>query len=401
MNDNSKRFYFSIVKLLCIITLIVYIIYYNEKALHVISMEWFLLAVALFATLGFELSGSDTSNDPMQGMDKYNWKCLINNSTSRWKLLCLGTEIIIVLVLFLCFSDKNTALYLYPMVLMDTIVFLHFSFVFGIFMLLGVLVNKEDVIQYTAYSFFIFIIYFQNFIIIERYKKYIDDYEEEEYQLKDSIHMKDTKYREQLEKSSLAFENRMLEEKTRLSQALHDKLGHSINGSVYQLEACKVLMEKDSRQSKDIMQGVIDNLRASMDEIRQILRKEKPDKKRMAYLQLVQLCEECKEKYGILARVTMEGEDKDIPEHLWDVILDNTVESVTNALKYAKCSELTIEIAILHKVVRCMIRDNGIGCVHLEEGMGIQGMKSRTRRVNGFLDINCENGFHINMIIPL
>ena len=193
----------------------------------------------------------------------------------------------------------------------------------------------------------------------------------------------------------------MLEEKARLSQALHDKLGHSINGSIYQLEACKILMEKDPQQSNKIMQGVIDNLRTSMDEIRKNLRQEKPDKKRLAYLQLVQLCEECNEKYGIKAEVIIEGENSEVPEYLWDIILDNTIESVTNALKYAECTELSIDIAILHKVIRCSIRDNGVGCSVMKEGMGIQGMKNRIHKVNGLIDINSDNGFRINMIIPL
>ncbi|MDF2869881.1 MAG: sensor histidine kinase [Anaerocolumna sp.] len=60
-----------------------------------------------------------------------------------------------------------------------------------------------------------------------------------------------------------------------------------------------------------------------------------------------------------------------------------------------------IEIIILHKVIRCGIRDNGNGCELLKEGMGIQGMKNRVRNVNGYIDISSNEGFLINMIIPL
>lgn len=80
-------------------------------------------------------------------------------------------------------------------------------------------------------------------------------------------------------------------------------------------------MEKKPEESTKIVQGVIDNLRTSMDEIRYILRREKPDKKRMTLIQLIGLCEECKEKYGIQAEVKIDGEDKEIPENLWEVIL--------------------------------------------------------------------------------
>lgn len=52
----------------------------------------------------------------------------------------------------------------------------------------------------------------------------------------------------------------------------HDKLGHNINGSVYQLEAIKVLMEKGPETSRKMIQAVIDQLRSGMDEIRGILK---------------------------------------------------------------------------------------------------------------------------------
>jgi signal transduction histidine kinase len=320
---------------------------------------------------------------------------------SKKKLVFLIVEIVLVLFLILIFRDSDSGLFLLPMVVLDAVTFFHLSYSFCILSFIGIPLNIDQLFIYIIYCLFLVIIYFQNHIVIERYRTYLEDFEQEEYRLKASIHVQDTHYKEELEKSSLAFENQMLEEKARLSQALHDKLGHSINGSIYQLEACKVLMSKDPEESKKIIQGVIDNLRKSMDEIRSILRREKPDKKRMALLQLIGLCEDCKKKYGIQAEVKIDGEDKEISELLWEIILDNTFEAVTNALKYAKCSKLKIEITILHKVIRCSITDDGIGCSQMKEGMGLQGMKNRVRKANGFIDINGEDGFRINMIFPL
>ncbi len=401
MSENVKKYYFAVVKLFCIILLIIYFVYNSGKSLWEVSLEWFLLAIFLLAALCFELTGEDVFLRMNEvGKERSGIKRM-GNRQAKVNLISLIAEILITLLLLLFDREINMGIYLYPIVLLDLILFFRLSFWLTLCAVMGVFINQENRLVYIAYCSFLVIVYFQNYIVIRSYQKYIDDYEREEYQLKDTLNNKDSLYREQLEKSSLAFENRMLEEKTRLSQALHDKLGHSINGTIYQLEACKLLMKKDTEQSNQIIQGVIDSLRISMDEIRSILRREKPDKKKMAYLQLIQLCEECKEKYKINAKVSFVGEDKEIAEHLWDIILDNTIEAVTNALKYAKCTELSIEIMILHKVIRCTIRDNGIGCTQMKEGMGIQGMKNRTRKVNGVLDINCEQGFHINMIIPL
>lgn len=89
--------------------------------------------------------------------------------------------------------------------------------------------------------------------------------------------------------------------------------------------------------SKAMLQDVIDNLRGSMDEIRAILRRERPDKKKTSVLALQKLCDECESEYGIKAALTMNESDKTVPKKIREIILDNTFEAVTNALKYSKC----------------------------------------------------------------
>ena len=376
MNENAKKYYFSIVKVCCIIILLIYFVSNSKKSLQDISVEWFLLAITLAATVGYEIVNSK-------------------------KACYLCTEIVITLILVIFFKDSGNGLFLLPMVMLDTITFLEWNFALSLMVFLGMLLNQQNFLLYAAYCIFVVIIYFQKYIVLESYKKCLEVFEQEEYQLKDSIAFQDSNFKKEIEKTSLFFENKILEEKTRLSQALHDKLGHSINGSIYQLEACKILIDKEPDESIKMAQAVIDNLRSSMDEIRTILRREKPDKKQMALLQLIGLCEECEKKYGIQAKVRFEGENKEIPEKMWEVILDNTFEAVTNALKYSQCNSILIEITILHKVVRCSIKDNGIGCNIIKEGMGIQGMKNRARKISGFIDVDGEDGFCINMILPI
>lgn len=240
----------------------------------------------------------------------------------------------------------------------------------------------------------LFLLYCQQKYIIEWYKRQDVENQRAEYRLKNY-------YKDELKQSRLHYENILLQEKGRISQALHDKLGHSINGSLYKLEAAKLLIDKRPRESGTILQEVIDNLRGSMDEIRVILRNEKPDKKRMALMSLQTLCEECEEQYHIQTVLEVEQEEGVIPEKIWEIILDNTFEAVTNSLKYSGCGKIEIHIVVLGEVVRCTIRDDGKGAADYEDGMGIQGMKKRVRDARGYLDIESEAGFVINMILPI
>lgn len=245
------------------------------------------------------------------------------------------------------------------------------------------------------------ICYIQEKYTLRLYRRLLDEGEETQLELKTDIVKQSADYERQLRRSHLQFENQVLEQKNQIAQALHDKLGHSINGSLYQLEAAKLLVTKRPEDCEAILQAVIDQLRLSMDEIRAILRSERPDKKRMAMLSLQALCEECETRYQIAVHLNLSDPEEKIPEKLWEIILDNTYEAVTNALKYAACHNIYIDILAMNEIVRCTIRDDGRGAVHVGEGMGIQGMKNRVRSARGQMTIESEAGFAINMILPI
>ena len=230
--------------------------------------------------------------------------------------------------------------------------------------------------------------------------------------LKRDIRQKETEAKEEHKKSVLMAENRILEERASLSQTLHDKLGHNINGSIYQLEASKLLMEKDPEKARSMIQAVIDQLRTGMDEIRAILRKERPEKKKLAMLQLHELCDDCSNK-GVEAELTTEGELSVISDNLWEVMLDNVFEAVTNSLKYSGCRRIDIGIVVLNQMVKCTVCDDGCGCADINPGMGLSGMRKRVREAGGTIDFQSAAtaeaddgridpaGFKVSMLLPL
>lgn len=260
---------------------------------------------------------------------------------------------------------------------------------------------SHEIFRGTLVAIIVIVAYFQEKVVIASFRSVIGLEEETQKELKTNLENQTKCHEQELKKSHLKFENQMLEDRDRISQALHDKLGHSINGSIYQLEAAKLLVKKKPEDCENILQMVIDQLRLSMDEIRVILRRERPDKKRMAALSIQSLCEECEQQYGIHTELNIEDEGGVIPDKVWEIILDNTYEAVTNALKYSNCHRISIDIVALNQVARCTIRDDGKGAINIEEGMGIAGMRNRVRAIKGYFDIESEAGFTINMILPI
>lgn len=249
-------------------------------------------------------------------------------------------------------------------------------------------------------TLFLGIIYIQHDFVVESYQRQWEAYTVSEQHLKHNMHEKEHEMKEEIKRGLLMAENQVLAERTQLSQTLHDKLGHNINGSVYQLEAVKVLMEKEPETARNMIQAVIVQLRGGMDEIRAILRKEQPKKYKIAVMQLEKLCEECRQK-GVDAELLTEGDFARVPEKYLEVILDNAYEAVSNSLKYAKCTKIVLKIHVMNQMVRCSISDNGIGCAQIADGMGISGMRRRMREVNGILGFDAAAGFRINMLLPL
>lgn len=374
MSENIIRYHFLLIKVFLLGAVFLYHIIEQENKLLDQYGIWMIYALLFSAVV-------------VQGIIK------------RHKIVFLVMQVALVLGMISWFG-REYALVL-PVIVLNLASNLKIRYPYYVAVFLGSFVYSGNLATFLLFTSVCIILFIQNDVIIEKYQELLHSYETNEQRLKYSMDNQSHIYKKELIENSLFFENKLLEEKGRLSQALHDKLGHSINGSIYQLEATKVLLTDDPEQAKGILQAVINNLRLSMDEIRQLLRREKPDKRKKALLQLMTLCEECKKKYSIEASVIVSGDNKAVPEYIWEIILDNSFEAVSNALKYSKCKHITIEIVILNKLVRCTIEDDGVGCLKISEGMGIAGMRKRVRAIKGVLDVSSQIGFSINMILPI
>lgn len=375
MTEQIRETYFLAVRILLILVLEIYIVITQGKITGASYRMLLLLAFFLGCMVGKELL----------------------KQQKRW-ILYVGS----LVVLGLLIKEYGMEYSMLGMLLTyDVISFLKKDLSWYASPLLLACMPTENTVRVQwMFCIFLGIIYIQHDAVIGSYDKRMKEDIAEEEQLKRSLYQKELAWKEERKQGLLAAENQMLEEKSRLSQMLHDKLGHNINGSIYQLEAVKVLLEQDTETSRKMIQAVIDNLRGGMDEIRAILRKERPEKYKLALVQLQQLCEECC-GLGVEADLQIEGELSGVPEKYLEIILDNAFEAVSNALKYAKCSKIEIKIHVMNKMLRCRIADNGVGCGEMIDGMGISGMRKRVRSVNGILDFETEMGFAVNMLLPL
>lgn len=374
MTESFRENYFLAVKIGLLLILEIYIVLSQSVLTGASAKVLLLLASFVGAMAGKEMVRGKWKWI-FYGISAFIWLVMMDSLGIEFLLLgiMLGYELI-------SYLRPGMAWYLVPLI---------FTFMPG-----GSGVDAQIII-----TLFLGVVYIQHDFVVESYRKQTKEDVLLEQHLKRNIYEKEHELQEEMKRGLLMAENQVLEERAQLSQTLHDKLGHNINGSVYQLEAVKVLLEKEPETSKKMIQAVIDQLRTGMDEIRAILRKERPKKYKLAILQLEKLCEECRQK-GVEASLATEGELSEVPEKYLEILLDNAYEAVSNSLKYAECSKIDIKICIMNQVIRCSIADNGMGCKEIVDGMGIAGMRRRVREVNGILDFETEAGFTINMLLP-
>ena len=187
-----------------------------------------------------------------------------------------------------------------------------------------------------------------------------------------------------------------VKERNRIARSLHDNLGHKIAGVLIQLRACRVLAIKDKEKALDLLDGSIEAMAESLDLIRETVHNIKPKENvGIEYIkELVEGFKYCEVEF------MQEGDFNNLNSYEMQIILSTLKEALTNISKHSKASKVVIKIESNSNFIRLYIKDNGIGCGLINEGLGISGMKERALNIGGKLSISSEEGFIIVLVIP-
>lgn len=191
-----------------------------------------------------------------------------------------------------------------------------------------------------------------------------------------------------------------LEERNKIAQEIHDSIGHTISGSLMQLEAAKLLIGKDTDKAGCIIDNVIGVLRNGMESIRVTLRNIKPQSEQIGINRLKVLIDEKLSNSNIRSSLIYKGNLLEIPYFYWKVIYENVKEALTNVLKYSEASAVRVNIEVLNKFIKIEVKDNGKGSEKINKGLGILGIEERTHELGGKVIVDGSDGFTIITLLP-
>lgn len=201
------------------------------------------------------------------------------------------------------------------------------------------------------------------------------------------------------------------EERKRVAREIHDGPAQSLATIVMRSEFCLKIMEKDPCMLKDELNGLMDLVRSSLRDVRKIIFDLRPMSLDDLGLipALTRYIEQYKEDYGIFIEVSIAGMEYELSSPLVVAIFRVVQEALTNVRKYARASDVVIEMEFLSDQLTITVRDNGVGfdvkgvlAQNNGKSFGIVGMRERIQLLKGKFEIKSEmkKGTEIKFSVP-
>ena len=203
----------------------------------------------------------------------------------------------------------------------------------------------------------------------------------------------------------------ILAERTRLAHDLHDTLEQALTGISLQLQTAQRLVATAPERAQTHLAAATDGVRQSHSELRRSIWNLTPEALERLNLSeaLGRTGRSIAEASGLDFECLLEGEPRPLDPAVEENLLRIGQEAVTNAVKHARASRISLRMVFLPSAIVLEIRDDGCGFEpkaprsHHSGGFGIPSMRERAGRVGGGLTLESAplQGCTIRVEIPI
>lgn len=185
-------------------------------------------------------------------------------------------------------------------------------------------------------------------------------------------------------------------ERNRIAQEIHDNIGHSIAGVLFQLQAADKLITNNTVKAEKILKLCIEKLSEALETTRNTVFNIKSDQ--------TAGIERIKKIINGFRFCSLEfehtGDFNSVSSSKIKMLEDTTKEVLTNAMKYSCATDISLKISVNKRHIRFYYKDNGVGCTKIVESVGLSSLKERVNNLGGTYSIDGNNGFTIVYTIP-
>jgi two-component system sensor histidine kinase UhpB len=190
-------------------------------------------------------------------------------------------------------------------------------------------------------------------------------------------------------------------ERQRIAQELHDEIGQTLTVALLIL---KRAVDRAPAEIRGELADTQEAVRASLDEVRGIARRLRPDALEDLGLHsaLNALCSEFAQATDITVVKHIASQENRLKPDVELVCYRIAQESLTNVARHAGASKVWLDLHTTADELALRIADDGRGGV-VTEGAGINGMRERALLVNATLVITspADEGTEVRLAIPL
>ncbi|ADK79534.1 sensor histidine kinase [Sediminispirochaeta smaragdinae] len=193
-------------------------------------------------------------------------------------------------------------------------------------------------------------------------------------------------------------------ERLRMTRELHDIIGYTmVNTTIMMEEAIARYKQKDESALLTLIVKTRDHAKNAHQDVRKILLNYRSQQKRKSSFirDLIKLTETFSLATGISIEVFPSNFPSVLPYHVSYALLRISQEGLTNSLYHGRAKNIVFLLTKSIDSLFLIIRDNGQGSIHYEEGLGISGMRERLRMLKGTLTIKAKKDlFELHIEIP-
>jgi signal transduction histidine kinase len=221
--------------------------------------------------------------------------------------------------------------------------------------------------------------------------------------LKESQRDRERQARLELERQSAEQRN---EERLRLARDLHDALGHSVAmislQSAVAAEALPARVPEAQRAVGEIRDISVDTMTELRSTVRRLRSLDSAVELSAGLDELSALAEQARGN-GLDVRIVELGHQRDMPDALGRAAYRIAQETLTNVIRHANATEVTVTLDRGPDALTMTVRDDGQGAAEVVEGNGVRGMRERAAELGGQLHVTSPGrgaGTVVTAVLP-
>jgi PAS domain S-box-containing protein len=197
----------------------------------------------------------------------------------------------------------------------------------------------------------------------------------------------------------------ILEERNRMAREIHDTLAQAFTGILIQVGAASQVLEDDVEATQAHLDTIEDLARLGLTEARRSVTALRPQLLEEGNLSsaIDRLVAQLRSATNTMLIYEVQGISYSLPAEVENNLLRIGQEALTNAIKYARASEIRIELNYDEAQCCLQVRDDGQGFAVVDAppvgGFGLLGMSERAERMGAQLRIESQPGQGTEIVV--